>query len=125
MVEAASPLAMATQPAITPWGYVKKGDEASSAAKSACSTGGASWQTIRAGLMSPPPLASSLLHCDNDDDDAKLPLPSTLVIGDKAVADQTPVVCCSAFVTAASSPPPPKGRGGWLVNLVESLNQAA
>jgi hypothetical protein len=61
LVAAATPLrdvTRSTTNVLTPWGYsIAKGEHKDSGK----SSGGASWETIKAGLMSPPPMAAGLL----------------------------------------------------------------
>merc|ERR1719506_2464249 len=59
LAAAATPLKnISNTSALTPWGYPTRPDEKVNSGKS---SSGTSWQTIRAGLLSPPPLIASLL----------------------------------------------------------------
>ena len=83
---------------LTPWGYPRSSLEPKSAASSTASSN-ASWQTIRAGLLSPPPLSSSLLLS---------PPPAERV--DEFEDEEM------------EEAPTANGPGGWLVNLVEGFD---
>ena len=80
---------------LTPWGYPRSATK--SDPKSAASSSAASWQTIRAGLLSPPPLSSALLLS---------PPPNERL--DEVEDDAPPAEA-------------PAGPGGWLVDLVEGM----
>lgn len=79
---------------LTPWGYPQSA--AKSEPKSVASST-ASWQTLRAGLLSPPPLSSALLHSP----------PPNARLGE--LEDDAPPAEA------------PAGGGGWLVDLVEGM----
>ena len=114
LVAAATPLrdvTRSTTNVLTPWGYsIAKGEHKDSGK----SSGGASWETIKAGLMSPPPMAAGLLS----------PPPNAVVeeaegeeVADEATGEESEQPPEQTTTTAMA--PAPAGRGGWLVDLVE------
>ena len=98
---------------LTPWGYPRTN---ASEKKSGPSTG-SSWQTIRAGLLSPPPVTASLLLSQtppvlfDEIDDTLSDAP--------AAGGETP-----DGATVDGGEEMPMGRGGWLVDLVEGWSLA-
>ena len=96
---------------LTPWGYPKSA-AAKSEPKSDSNASGASWQTIRAGLLSPPPATTAILA------EAILSPPPNSRVNEVEGEDAPP---------GPFAPPPPfapvgMGRGGWLVDLVEGMS---
>ena len=86
---------------LTPWGYPQQNKTPASDQKSNASA--ASWQTIRAGLLSPPPLSSSLLLS-----------PPPNAVAEEDFENEAPLTFEPAHSAAA-------GPGGWLVDLVEGM----
>jgi len=93
---------------LTPWGYKQQGCGLLPPSSGKASTGSASsWQTIRAGILSPPPLAAALLSPQlslDDADDGEVQAQSDEA-GEEA--EHTPAV------------------RGWLVDLVEWIQPEA
>ena len=84
--------------AFTPWGYAKKGPQKEPQSAEAPSSG-SSWQTVRAGLLSPPPVAASILFTDPE--------------GESQEEEE---------LSEPQEAPETKSRvgpGGWLVDLVD------
>ena len=94
---------------MTPWGY-KQGpaSPAEAACKSTGATSSSSWQEVRAGLLSPPPLATTLLASPMQADGQEA---ANEADGDKEEDDEQ----------QERPAEPAMGRGGWLVNLVDYL----
>jgi hypothetical protein len=88
---------------MTPWGYKGPASPAEAACKSTGATSSSSWQEVRAGLLSPPPLATTLLASPMQADGQEA---ANEADGDKEEDDEQQERM---------------GRGGWLVNLVDYL----
>ena len=125
LIEASSPLIKAAKtPALTPWGY-----QLPSSTPARVSTGGSSsssWQTVRAGLLSPPPAltaATILFSPPAHPAAATAPAADTDELGpreadDEAEPQQPPMAAVADAAEGATGP------GGWLVDLVDWLSDA-
>lgn len=113
LAEQASPLPLHkvdnTSSSFTPWGYKAVQKECTSG------TSSSSWQEVRAGLLSPPPLAAALLSSPvrpfaDSGDEARQP--------DEDEENEASDRHDEQSTTGT-------GRGGWLVSLVDYLQPVA
>jgi hypothetical protein len=97
---------------MTPWGYKGPASPAEAACKSTGQTSSSSWQEVRAGLLSPPPLAATLLaspmRADGHEAAGEADGATDEEDDEEVEQQELPVE-------------PAMGRGGWLVNLVDYL----